>query len=269
MIILSKLEEAIEGLAKEKDSILEELQIACWKDDRPHTRLPASTSSTWLDITFGENVPERSHLPSNLKGRYQKWYSAIKAIVAKNQSDRLNELDKHYYDGIKQKIDSNYISRYEQFELMDHINAQFEILSAVPSFLRYSMYDIELTAYSILMDDEISASKHLISNGFLRSAGALAGVILERHLKNMLRKHLPPIKYALNATLSTVNELCKKYDIYDLETWRKVQYLTDLRNLCDHQKDREPTKDEVTELIDSVSALLKKIMPERESGPSL
>jgi hypothetical protein len=139
---------------------------------------------------------------------------------------------------------------------MDLIQNQFDILAAVPSHLRFSIYDVELEAYSVLMDDELDAAQHLLSKGFLRPAGVLAGVILERHLKNLLRKHTPPIKYRKNATLSSLNDLCKE-TVYDLVTWRRVQHLTDLRNLCAHDKTREPSKDEVSELIDGVSAILK------------
>jgi hypothetical protein len=41
--------------------------------------------------------------------------------------------------------------------------------------------------------------------------------------------------------------------------WRKVQYLGDIRNLCSHQKDTEPTEEQVKELIDGVNAVIKNI----------
>jgi len=42
-------------------------------------------------------------------------------------------------------------------------------------------------------------------------------------------------------------------------TWRFIQHLSDLRNLCDHNKDREPTKDEVNELIVGVTKITKTL----------
>jgi len=200
-------------------------------------------------------IPEKSPLPPDVGRIYQQWYSAARVILAKNQPDRLAEFDEAY-SAIQQMIQRRYVMKDEQFRLMDLINAQFDILAAVPSHLRFSIYDIELEAYSVLMDDELEAARHLLSKGFSRPAGVLAGVILERHLKNLLRKHTPPIKYRKNATLSSLNDLCKSA-VYDLVTWRKVQHLTDLRNLCAHDKTREPTKDEVTELIGGVSAILR------------
>lgn len=208
-------------------------------------------------------TPEKRLLPSDISSLYQQWYSAAKTILDKNQPSRTPEFENAYSPdktkddiGIKQLIAKRYITKAEQFKLMDLIDAQFDILAAVPSHLKFSLYDVELTAYSVLMDDEIIAAKHLLRNGFIRPAGALAGVILERHLKNLLRKHTPPIKYKEKDTLAALNDLCKE-TIYDLVAWRKVQHLADIRNLCDHDKEREPTKDEVAELINGVSAMLK------------
>jgi len=230
--MLAKLEEAIKELEKQKDDLQERFD--------------------WSDLDQEDVLMETRTL-------YQKWYSAARAIISKNQPDRLQEFDDEYSPGVRnikyllEEVGSPSIYKSSLKKCLD---VQFGILAAVPIHLKYSSYDIELTAYSILMDDEIEAARYLLKNGFLRSAGALAGVTLERHLKNLLRKHSPPIKYSKKATLAPLNDLCKD-KIYDTVVWRKVQHLTDLRNLCDHDKDREPTKDEVTELIDGVSAFLK------------
>lgn len=36
-----------------------------------------------------------------------------------------------------------------------------------------------------------------------------------------------------------------------------IQHLGDIRNLCDHNKDREPTKEEVEELINGIDQIIK------------
>ena len=41
--------------------------------------------------------------------------------------------------------------------------------------------------------------------------------------------------------------------------WKNIQYLGDLRNLCDHSKDREPTNDDVEELINGTSKIIKTV----------
>jgi hypothetical protein len=238
--MLAKLEKAIQELEIQKQELLDEIQEYGWKDDRPNERIPekrVAALAEILDGLDGDKVfPAESPLPPNTGRTYQQWYSAARVILAKNQPDRLTEFDEAY-SSIQQMLRGRYITKDEQFGLMDLMNVQFNILAAVPSHL-------------------IEAARHLLSKGFLRPAGVLAGVILERHLKNLLRKHTPPIKYRKNATLSSINDLCKEA-VYDLVTWRKVQHLTDLRNLCAHDKTREPTKDGVTELVDGVSAILR------------
>jgi hypothetical protein len=254
--MLAKLEKAIEDLKDQKQALFNQIEERGWKDDRSNERIPEQRFARFSRLLEDETViPEKAPLPIDAGHIYQEWYSAARAILAKNQLTRLAEFDAMYHS-IWQMLQERYSTQEDQFRLMDLIQNQFDILAAVPSHLRFSIYDVELEAYSVLMDDELDAAQHLLSKGFLRPAGVLAGVILERHLKNLLRKHTPPIKYRKNATLSSLNDLCKE-TVYDLVTWRRVQHLTDLRNLCAHDKTREPSKDEVSELIDGVSAILK------------
>jgi uncharacterized protein (UPF0332 family) len=62
-----------------------------------------------------------------------------------------------------------------------------------------------------------------------------------------------------NPTISTFNDALKDSNVIDIPQWRFVQRLGDLRNLCDHDGDREPSKEEVTELIDGVEKLTKTV----------
>ena len=59
-------------------------------------------------------------------------------------------------------------------------------------------------------------------------------------------------------TIADYNDVLKD-NVYDTVEWRKVQYLGDARNLCGHKKDREPTKDEVEELISGTERIIKTI----------
>jgi hypothetical protein len=97
-----------------------------------------------------------------------------------------------------------------------------------------------------------------VSNGFLRGAGAVAGVVIERHLEQVRISHNVPCKKQ-HPTINDFNELLKNAKVVDVPTWRQIQRLGDIRNLCDHNKQREPTKDEVVELIDGTGKLCKTI----------
>lgn len=260
MTLLAKLENAIQELEKQKQEIFNALENSCWPDDRSLERIPEKQETLLFELIEEERViPEQAPLPPKIHQIYQHWVSATRTLISKNQPERLSEFDE-LYNSVKQTLSQRYITKYAQFQTQSQIEIQFDLLSAIPNHLRYSLYDVELEAYSVLIEDELQAAKHLLSKGFLRGAGGLAGVLLERHLKNLLSKHTPPITFRKNATISPLNDACKE-TIYDLITWRKVQHLLDLRNLCSHDKTSEPTKSQVAELIVGVSSILKMHSP--------
>ena len=107
-----------------------------------------------------------------------------------------------------------------------------------------------------LFDNELDAARELLKNGFLRASGTMAGVTLERHLLNSLNKHNLGVTKK-NPSISGFNDQLKKSGVFDVPTWRNTQRLGDLRNLCAHNKNREPTKEEVDELIKGVEKVVK------------
>jgi hypothetical protein len=54
-------------------------------------------------------------------------------------------------------------------------------------------------------------------------------------------------------TIADMNDLLKSDTVIDIPTWRQIQRLGDIRNLCDHNRNREPSQNEVEELIAGVS----------------
>jgi len=92
----------------------------------------------------------------------------------------------------------------------------------------------------------------------LRAAGALAGVTLESHLSRISINHNVKVSKK-NPTISDLNDELKNNGIYDVPDWRFIQRLGDIRNLCVHSKDRDPTKDEVDELIKGVQKVTKTL----------
>ncbi|ECL0674061.1 hypothetical protein FPW95_23185, partial [Salmonella enterica] len=60
-------------------------------------------------------------------------------------------------------------------------------------------------------------------------------------------------------TISDYYQTLKDSDIIDTPTWRFIQHLGDIRNLCDHNKDREPTKVDVSELITGIEKVIKTV----------
>src|SRR5690606_16568401 len=107
-------------------------------------------------------------------------------------------------------------------------------------------------------DSELLAAKELNIKGFVRGAGAIAGVVIEKHLLQVCFNHNINITKK-NPSISDFNDKLKTEDVYETPIWRKIQHLGDLRNLCDHNKDKEPTREQVAELIDGVDNIIKTI----------
>jgi hypothetical protein len=121
-----------------------------------------------------------------------------------------------------------------------------------------SLFDIRQLVQADLFDSELEAARELAKHGFVRAAGAVAGVVLEKHLAQAATNHNVRMTKK-HPTLSDFNDRLRDADVLDVPNWRKLQRLGDIRNLCDHNKNREPTSDEVNELIDGVDKLTKTL----------
>jgi len=134
---------------------------------------------------------------------------------------------------------------------------QLAIVKSVNQRFESSLFDIKQLLKADLFDSELVASKHLSSNGFLRATGALAGVVLEGHLHQVCEIHSLTIKK--NPTISNYNDVLNTNKIIDTQTFRKIQHLADIRNNCDHKKTKEPTKEDIDELISGVEKIIKTL----------
>ena len=84
------------------------------------------------------------------------------------------------------------------------------------------------------------------------------GVIIEGHLQKVVQAHKITLAKK-NPTVSDLNECLKSASVIDQPTWRKISYLADIRNICSHRKDVDPTKDQVEELISGGEWTIKNV----------
>lgn len=131
------------------------------------------------------------------------------------------------------------------------------LISSKLAEYKTTLSQIQATLQADIFDSEIESAKHLLKRGFLRAAGAVCGVLIEKHLACVCKNRSIVIKKK-NPTIVDYNDALK--DIaYETIEWRKIQVLGDIRNLCDHSKDKEPTKDEVEELIAGTERIIKTV----------
>jgi hypothetical protein len=210
---------------------------------------------------------------------YQIWYSVALALVKQTLPERVDEFQELYLCKKRKVSEISYltygISDYflglnvtrgiNKEPIVDSLTAflmkfqqQVTIVLSILGRINSTISDIKGTIQAEMFDSELEAAYALIKNGFLRAAGALAGVILERHFEQVLKNHELKIAKS-NPTIADYNEFFKSSNIYDIIQWRFIQHLGDIRNLCVHKKEREPTEDEVKELLVGTDKIIKTI----------
>ena len=110
--VLAKLESAIADLKNQKQEFFQKLEQVSWKDDRTRDRISELTRDEAEEIQswFPDVIPEKAPLPFDAHRDYQCWFSAVRVIVAKNQPDRLPELD-FLYQRIKPELSDTHIEK--------------------------------------------------------------------------------------------------------------------------------------------------------------
>lgn len=232
------------------------------------------------ETILGKLSQEESKL-SEFNEKYQNWYTRALKIVKALAPDRLDEFISYYEVDKKRKSFNASTCRIQDY-LMDRrglgsqlhdyidldnwnihevvanrINNQLYILSSLHTRIDSVLSDVTGMLFAEIQDAELESAKKLLKIN-IRAAGAVAGVVLERHLQQVAKNHGILIKKKF-PTISDLNDPIKKEGVYQTPTWRRIQLFADIRNTCSHQKDVDPNKLEVQELIEGVNSIIKTI----------
>lgn len=223
----------------------------------------------------GKNVEELVQLLPSFMDDYQPWYSEAIAHIRQLLPDRLSDFTR-YYEKPQTRKEITY-SNYTIEDYLENITVtygsrtvvspsaaiprfrqQLSLVKSIGERFRSSLFEIRQLAQADLFDSELDAAGELAKRGFNRAAGVIAGVVLERHLKEVcgnrsirIRKKAP--------TISDLNDSLKAVGAIYVPQWRFVQHLGDLRNLCAHHKNSEPTPDQVEDLLAGAAKVTKTI----------
>ncbi len=159
---------------------------------------------------------------------YQRWYTEAGAVIKQLIPDRLSEFEDLYKGNGKRKtIDGtsytiqdwmngvrsgNSLSGTKHFD--DNAAAtmrfqnQLSILRASQRRFESSLLDIRQLISADLLDSELGSARELLKHGFLRAAGTIAGVVLEKNLSQVAKNHNVPVKKK-DPTISDLNETLK------------------------------------------------------------
>ena len=214
-------------------------------------------------------------LPS-FENDYQAWYSESLVLLKQLLPDRVLDFTKSYEKPktrrkeitvenyvIEDALQGLRITRYGELVVgpeasIPIFRQQLNVIKAINKRFESSLFDIRQLVQADIFDSELEAAKELNTKGFLRGAGAIAGVVLEKHLLQVCDNHGVKITKK-NPSISDYNDKLRAAGTYEISSWRKIQHLGDLRNLCDHKKEKEPKMEDVDELIEGVDRIMKTI----------
>ena len=213
----------------------------------------------------------------DFKTDYQSWYSEALALIKQVLPDRLKDFISYYeYPRVRKDITfRNYMIRdylqgltivregtneviVDKTAAIPEFRQQLNLVKAARGALGSALIDLTSILQADLFDSEIDSARALAKSGFLRAAGAICGVVIEKHLKQVCDTHMVVITKK-NPGISDFNEKLKEKDIVSVPDWRFIQHLSDIRNVCGHAKNREPKKEEIGDLLSGTEKVLKTI----------
>ena len=220
------------------------------------------------------NDEERQLKDMDICDNYQRWYPKALVVIKQLLPDQLEYFVGLYeYKGNRKEIiPSNYriadmlrgigflatkrsAAKEQGLKLFKQ---QLSILLSVKERLDSSLFEINQVLQADLLDSEIDAARRLNKNGSVCAAGALAGVVLEKHLDAVVGSHELNMSKKSHGINDYVQKL-KDDGIIDIQTWRFMQRLGDLLDLCYNTKGSAIKKEDVEELIAGVDRIIKTV----------
>jgi len=263
------------------DRYKKDLHSLIAKGERLHLAIQAECFPRDLESALSKTLGEKSAefikgLPS-FSEQYQSWYSEARVLIRQLLPDRISDFVRYYEKPKTRKDITNENYRIEDYlqgisvtrgyqkekvvgpdAAIPNFRQQLAILKSAESRFESSLFDIRQLVQADIFDSELDAARELAKKRFTRAAGALAGVVLERHLGQVCDNHA--IKLRKDApTISDFNDALKDADAIEISQWRFVQHLADVRNLCDHNKGVDPTQEQVDDLLAGVDKMIKTL----------
>jgi len=227
-----------------------------------------------LPENIKKGLKEKKLKLPDVSTEYDTWYSESLRVIKQIIPEREIDFSLQYRNEKRKDIDFLTYTIYDyllglttrkygdivvdQSAAIPKMQHQISILKSAQKRFESSLFDIKEVIQADMFDSELAAARELAKKGFVRGGGAIAGVVLEKHLGHTCENHGLKSRKK-NPSISDFYQLLKENDIIDTPKWRFIQHLGDLRNLCDHPKDREPIKEDFAELVEGVEKVIKTV----------
>lgn len=262
---LKKYKEDLENLISDGNSLHMSMQYECYPKEFEEQIKPK----------LGKKYDAFVKKLKPFKQDYQIWYSESLILLRQLLPDRVTDFTKLY-----EKPRTRKVIEYGNYVIEDYLQnltvsrgyntkvgpdaaiSQFEqqiaIVKSIRKRFESKLFDIKQLTQADVFDSELNSARELNKKGFTRGAGAIAGVVLEKHLAQVCENHKIKITKK-TPSISDFNDKLKTAEVIEVKDWRKIQHLGDIRNLCDHNKEKEPKKEDAEDLIDGVEKLIKNL----------
>ena len=201
---------------------------------------------------------------------YESWYSEGHLLIKQILPSRLSDFETLYFGGKRSNLGPasysilQYLSRedfdffHSKTDAINKIYIQKGIINSAKLGIDSILSRIKTILQADMFDNELDAARDLLKYGHIRAAGALAGVLLEGHLKEVTSNHNLKLNTTKkHPTISDYNDALHG-TVYDKIQWRSIQALADIRNTCDHPSP-DPTKENVEKLIKETGEIIKTV----------
>ncbi len=266
---IKKFSDDLDRLIDEGGNLYNAMQYDCHETEIKKQLMKRYEWGEGRVADFIENLPD-------FRSDYQKWYSESLAVIKQVLPDRLKDFVSHYeYPRVRKDITfQNYMVR-DYLQGLQITRSGHEVITdgsaAIPEFwqqlnivkaardtLASTLMDLKAVLQADLFDTEIETAGALAKGGYLRAAGAICGVVIEKHLLHVCGVHKVTVRKK-HPGISDLNQLLRDADVITVPQWRFIQHLADIRNICDHAKGREPIKDEIDDLMEGSEKVLKTV----------
>ena len=267
-------------MAEKREKIKKELDLLIERGQELHLAMEVECNPEDFLRTFQEKFGEQEgkeaidKLPDFTR-EYQSWYSEALACVKQVLPDRVKDFVSYFeYPRVRKNTNyQNYMIRdylqglqitrgrevvVDRRAAIPEFKQQVSIVESASAVLDSSLVDLTSILQADLFDSEVDSAWELKKAGHLRAAGAICGVVLEKHLKQMCANRSIVVRKR-KPTITDFNDLLKANKAISQAEWRLLQLLADIRNLCCHDREQEPTKEQLDDLLNGTNKVLKQV----------
>ncbi|WP_227132836.1 hypothetical protein [Halorubellus salinus] len=200
----------------------------------------------WNDA--GDSVP----MKREAKIEYEKWHAKAEELVREYRATRLEDFQSHY-ETIQETLrlggDTKTSTSPEGVtnETFHALDAQTAIIRSIIGKIEVKELKARRQVSKNVARNEIEQAWQLFEGDFIRAAGVVAAVAVERELMTLCEESEQVAKFNPSHGISRLSQTLYEADVIDKTSWNEMKKLASIRETCAHAED--PEKHRVRTLI--------------------